>query len=171
MNQSIKYNTSKQNIFGTPLYNFNNVCAYSNGNSKHVSHELNYSNGMFTGMKWQCVEYARRYIQIVYGVTFSEVDSAYEIPNATFTRLLDNKVIIPWIYQGNPNMNLFESLNNSLIIWAKDCEPDTPHGHVAVIVYANKDGIHVAEQNYDNNDFYRYISLGDIKNVTIISLT
>jgi hypothetical protein len=169
MNQSIKYNICKQNIFGTPLYNFNNICAYSNGNSKHVSNELNHSNGNFTGMKWQCVEYARRFIQTVYGVTFSEVDSAYQIPHATFIRLTDNKVIIPCIYRANPNMDLFESLNNSLIIWAKDYEPDAPHGHVAVIVYAHDDGIYVAEQNYDNNDFYRYIRLADIKNATIIS--
>ena len=170
MNQSIKYNICKQDIFGTPLYNFNGVCAYSNQNNKHVSHELNYFNGNFTGMKWQCVEYARRYIQTVYGVTFSEVDSAYQIPHATFTRLSDNKVILPWIYRANHNIELFEFLNNSLIIWSKDYEPNAPHGHVAIIVYANKDGIHVAEQNYDNNDFYRYIPLADIKNATIISL-
>ena len=167
MNQSIKFN---QDIFGMSLYNFNNVCAYSNGNNKYVSNELNHSNGNFTGMKWQCVEYARRFIQTVYGVTFSEVDSAYEIPNATFTRLTDNKIIQPFIYRTNPNMVLFESFNNSLIIWAKDYESDAQHGHVAVIVYAKTDGIYVAEQNYDNNDFYRYIPLADIKNAIIISL-
>ena len=76
---------------------------------------------------------------------------------------------IPWIYRINHNIELFEFLNNSLIIWKKDYESDSPHGHVAVIVYAQKDGIHVVEQNYNNNDFYRYIPWADIKNVTIIS--
>lgn len=165
----LKYKICKQNTFGTLLYNFNGIPAYSNGTNKDISNEINYHNGIFTGIKWQCVEYARRYIQIIFGITFSEVDNAYQIPHATFTRLLDNKVIIPWIYRANHNMDLFESLNNSLIIWPKDYEPDSPYGHVAIIVCAKKDGIYVAEQNYNNNDFYRYIPLTDIKNVTIIS--
>lgn len=159
----LKYNMIKQNIFGTPLYSFNNVYAYSNKSSDFISDELNYHNGHFTGIKWQCVEYARRYLQTVFNVTFSQLESAYEIPNAIFTRLSDNKKM-------NPTITNTNYTSNSLIIWPKDYEPDTPHGHVAIIVSVNKDGIYVAEQNYNNDNHYRYIPYISIKNVTIISL-
>jgi len=181
----IKYKLYKQNMFtsikkehGTQLYSFNGVCAYSNGlENKCKSDELNYNNGYFTGIKWQCVEYARRYIQSVFGVTFSQVESADEIPNAIFTRLEDNKIIKPSIYNKLDLLNhCLDSLSNCLIVWPKDYEPDDPHGHVAIIVSANKDdesnisGLYVAEQNYDNNNYYRFIPLSNINNVTIISI-
>ena len=177
MNQSndykikcLKYNIIyNQNIFGILLYSFNGVCAYSNDNNKYISNEINYHNGNFTGIKWQCVEYVRRYIQTVFDITFSQVDSAYQIPNAIFSKIKDNKIIQPTIYRTEFNMPInLESLNNSLIIWPKDYETDAPHGHVAVIVYAHDDGIHVAEQNYNNNNFYRYIPWDNIKDVNII---
>ena len=158
-----KYNMIKHDIFGTPLYSFNNVCAYSNKSFDFISNESNYHNGHFTGIKWQCVEYARRYLQIVFNVTFSQVESAYEIPNAIFTTLTDNKIIKPTISYNN-------YITNSLIVWPKDYEPDTPHGHVAIIVSTNKDGIYVAEQNYNNDNHYRYIPYISIKNVSIISI-
>jgi glutathionylspermidine amidase/synthetase len=159
----LKYNMIKQDIFGTTLYSFNNVYAYSNKSSDFISDESNYHNGHFTGIKWQCVEYARRYLQTVFNVTFSQVESAYEIPNAIFTSLSDNKKINPIITNNGYT-------SNSLIVWPKDYEPDTPHGHVAVIVSVNKDGIYVAEQNYNNDNHYRYIPYDKIKNVSIISL-
>lgn len=159
----LKYNMIKQHIFGTPLYSFNNVYAYSNKSSDFISDESNYHNGHFTGIKWQCVEYARRYLQTVFNITFSEVESAYEIPNAIFTRLNDNKKM-------NPIITNTKYATNSLIVWPKDYEPDTPHGHVGVIVSVDKDGIYVAEQNYNNDNHYRYIPYISIKNVTIISL-
>ena len=83
----LKYTLYKQNMFKdeAKLYNFNGVWTYSNGLEDECKlDELNYNNGYFTGIKWQCVEYARRYIQSVFGVTFSQVESAYEIPNAIF---------------------------------------------------------------------------------------
>jgi hypothetical protein len=159
----LKYNMIKQDIFGAPLYSFNNVYAYSNKSSDFISDESNYYNGHFTGIKWQCVEYARRYLQTVFNITFSEVESAYEIPNAIFTTLTDNKLI-------NPTITNTNYTSNSLIIWQKDYEPDTPHGHVGVIASVDKDGIYVAEQNYNNDNHYRYIPYDNIKNVTIISL-
>ena len=159
-----KYNIFKQNIFGLPLYDYNGVIAYSNNlSSYYANNELNYHNGNLTGIKWQCVEYARRYVQIVFDITFSQVESAYEIPNAVFTTLKDNKIIKPTI-----TLNNIES--NSLIIWSKDYKHDTPHGHVAIITLVNKEGIYVAEQNYNNDNHYRYIPYDDIKNTTIISI-
>lgn len=186
----LKYTLYKQNMFtsvkehGTQLYSFNGVHTYLNDDKdKCKIDELNYNNSYFTGIKWQCVEYARRYIQTIFGVTFSQVESAYEIPNAIFTRLEDNKIIKPSIYNINSISNKLDSLNHSLdllnnclIVWPKDYEPDSQHGHVAIIVSVSQDdesnilGLYVAEQNYDNNNYYRFIPLSNIKNVTIISI-
>lgn len=166
----LTHKISNRNMFGVLLYNFNNVCAYSNGNNKYISNELNYYNKNCTGLKWQCVEYARRYLQTVYEITFSDVDSAYQIPSAVFTRLKDNTPVTTTIYTDKCLPTQIESINNCLIVWAKDYEYDTPHGHVAVIVDVNTHGINVAEQNYNNNNYYRYISWDNIKNVSIISL-
>jgi glutathionylspermidine amidase/synthetase len=112
-----KYNMIKQDIFGAPLYSFNNVYAYSNKSSDFISDESNYHNGHFTGIKWQCVEYARRYLQTVFNVTFSQVESAYEIPNAIFTRLTD-------LVHIKPTITNTKYATNSLIVWPKDYEPE-----------------------------------------------
>jgi len=166
----LKYNMIKQHIFDTPLYSFNNVYAYSNKSSDYNQNESNYYNGHFTGIKWQCVEYARRYLQTVFNVTFSELESAYEIPNAIFTTLNDNEIITSVARAIKPTITNNGYVSNSLIVWPKDYEPDTPHGHVAIIASVDKDGIYVAEQNYNNDNHYRYIPYNKIKNVTIVSL-
>lgn len=47
--------------FGTYLGQFNQVASYSNGSATYVSNLNNYVGSVYTGMKWQCVEYVRRY--------------------------------------------------------------------------------------------------------------
>ncbi len=60
--------------FGSNLGEFNGVAAYSNGNTSYVCPWekdpscKNYVNGEYTGIKWQCVEYVRRYYLVVYGM-------------------------------------------------------------------------------------------------------
>jgi glutathionylspermidine amidase/synthetase len=53
--------------FGTYLGSFNGVVSYSNGSTSNVSNQSNYVNGTYIGMKWQCVEYVRRYYLSRYG--------------------------------------------------------------------------------------------------------
>jgi hypothetical protein len=47
--------------YGTYLGEYDSVQSYSNGNAGYVSNESNYINGTYIGMKWQCVEFVRRY--------------------------------------------------------------------------------------------------------------
>ncbi|RJR20021.1 MAG: CHAP domain-containing protein [Nitrospiraceae bacterium] len=54
--------------FGTDLGDFNGVTAYSNGSTSYYSGQQNYYNGSYTGIKWQCVEYVRRYYLSWYGI-------------------------------------------------------------------------------------------------------
>jgi hypothetical protein len=119
----------------------------------------NYYNGIYTGIKGQCVEFVRRYLIINHDVTFSDVDSAFEIPDAQFTRL-----------EGNPIKMENELKVGSIIVWSKNYEKNSPYGHVAIVSAITPTGITVKERNYNDNKFTRNIKQKDLKNVIILSL-
>ena len=72
--------------FGTEMGRFNGVPAFSSHYESadydafaHESAYLSHLNGVYSGHKWQCVEYSRRYLIAVDDVTFPDVNMAYEI--------------------------------------------------------------------------------------------
>ena len=93
------------------------------------------------------------------GVTFSDVDSAFQIPNAQFMTL-----------NGSPIKMKNDLKAGSLIVWPKNYEKNSPYGHVAIVKSITPSGITVAERNYDANKFTRFIKTNELKNVTILSL-
>lgn len=130
-------------------YASTNVPAYSNGNDSHTSNEWNFLYGVFTGMKWQCVEYARRWLFIRKGCVFDSIDGAKDIWNLTIVqRVVDKKC---FTLKSHPNGSPYRPQNESLLIY-KGSTPDIPFGHVAVIVDVLPDAIRVAEENY--NPYY-----------------
>ena len=133
---------------------FNGVPAYSNRKNGTKKYGANYFN---TGIKWQCVEYARRYLQTTRGITFANVKGAFEIPRAKFSTL-----------DGASVKKTNDLKVGSLVIWPKKYKKNAPYGHVAVVSKIKSNGIYVAEQNYDNKTFPRFIDFADLKNVTII---
>ena len=133
---------------------FNGVPAYSNRKNRTKKSRDSYLN---TGIKWQCVEYARRYLQTTRGITFANVKGAFEIPRAKFTTL-----------DGTSVKKTNDLKVGSLVIWPKKYKHNSPYGHVAVVSKIKSNGIYVAEQNYDNKTFPRFINYDDLKNVTII---
>ena len=56
-----------------------NVVAFSNCRSDCVAPQNNTLDGTFTGEKWQCVEYARRWLLRKRGAVFGDVDIAADI--------------------------------------------------------------------------------------------
>ena len=145
-------------IFDDQIGEWNGVSVYSNKRYENDEMVKNYYNGVFTGIKWQCVEYARRYLIITRGITFSEVTSAFEIPRAHFTTLNGDNVIITNDLQ-----------EGSLIVWPGI---NSPHGHVAVVSSILKNGVTVVEQNYSNsnNNFnHRFIPSREIDSATIVT--
>lgn len=62
--------------FGERIGDGNGVPVYSNGTCGYVSGKSNYVDGKYMGMKWQCVEFARRYTYIKKG---------YRIPSNSYT--------------------------------------------------------------------------------------
>ena len=155
----IIYKSNKQYNYGEIIGTFNGVNAYSNQQGLLNSDEPNHHNSIYTGIKWQCVEYARRYLIVRHGITFSDVNNAYEIPRAKFTKLNGNTVIM--------NNDL---VVGSLIVWPQNYKTDGYEGHVAVVSSISTKGIRVAEQNYDDRDFNRFIPFTDLKNVIFLSV-
>lgn len=143
--------------FGDKIGTFNGVDAYSNQRDQTNSLDSNYYNGIYTGQKWQCVEFARRYLIIKEGITFSDVDSAFEIPQAQFKTL------------NGSHIKMSNELNpGSLIVWPKDYKQGLNDGHVAIVSLVTPFGVTVVEQNYKYDAFCRFIKTSDLKNTTII---
>jgi hypothetical protein len=122
-----------------------NVPAYSNGDDDYFSGERHYLQGIFTGFKWQCVEYARRWLLIRKTCIFRNIGSASDAWHElkTIERVTDGQSF-PLIAHENGS-SVFPK-KDSLLIYAR-CD-DLPFGHIAVITDVERDSIRIAEQNY-----------------------
>lgn len=103
-----------------------------------------YLNGHFTGLQWQCVEYARRWMMLIKGVTFPSVDTAYDLWNINQATLLTDGT--PYEFINVLNQAPSHPPVGSLLIYRKTNE--FPHGHVAVVVHVHSNHeVNIAEQN------------------------
>jgi len=122
-----------------------NVPAYSNGDDNYFSGERHYFHGIFMGFKWQCVEFARRWLLLRKTCTFRSIGSAadawHELSN--IERVIDGKKF-PLIAHSNGSSVLPKK--DSLLIYPR-CR-DLPFGHIAIITDVGRDYIRIAEQNY-----------------------
>lgn len=125
-----------------------NIPAYSNCNSQCFVQEPHQENGTYTGIKWQCVEFARRWLLHQRGVVYGDVNTASEIWNLTaVTRVADHK-LLPFVSYLNGSEQLPKA--GDLLIYAKEY---LQTGHVAVVteVDEHQGFLKVAEQNFLNN--------------------
>lgn len=136
--------------FGSVIGVNGETVAYSNKSDKHVSKESHHItlNGkkVYAGMKWQCVEYARRWLLQQKGLVLPDVEYATDIWNLKSLRnLIDEKLecvqCINGISHKAPSVGDLLIYNNSFV-------PVT--GHVAVIVAVKGKAVYVAEQNWSN---------------------
>jgi hypothetical protein len=128
-------------------------CNYDN-NPEETSEEYersSFSNGIYTGMKWQCVEFARRYWIQVYGVVLPPVSWAAHIFKMTTASRLGDYWIVP--IRGLPDKGTQPPRKGDLLIYAST--PNQRVGHVAVIVEVLPNSIRVAEQNNDNDQMWK----------------
>ncbi len=135
------------------------ITAYSNCNSDCVIYEPNQFEGIYTGIKWQCVEYARRWLLHEYGVVYGDVDIAADIWNLA-------QVTNPITGQSHKfstivNGSLIKPQRGDLLIYGKEY---LGTGHIAVVIDINEEQatLQLAEQNYLNakwnGEFAREIS-------------
>lgn len=133
-----KGTTSQDAPFGTLLgYAPGGVAIYSSDYSSLDPRDYDddaafrsYIDDEYMGHKWQCVEFARRFLFLNYGVVFTDVGMAWEIFSLRFLREVVNDNILP--LQAFPNGSPRAPVAGALLIWQKGGEfKDT--GHVAVV--------------------------------------
>jgi hypothetical protein len=124
-----------------------NVPAYSNCNDKCVYLSPNTQAGSYTGIKWQCVEYARRWLLVNKGVVYGDVDIAADIWGLNYVTRVKDKAKLKMTTYTNGDVTLPEL--GDLLIYAKAY---LKTGHVAVIVSVDQNAhtIDVAEENFKN---------------------
>ncbi|MBJ3816120.1 bifunctional glutathionylspermidine amidase/synthase [Shimwellia pseudoproteus] len=138
--------------FGTILgYAPGGVAIYSSDYSSVNREEFpddaafrNYLNSEYMGYKWQCVEFARRFLYLNYGVVFTDVGMAYEIFALRFLRQVVNDDILP--LQAFANGSQRAPVPGSLLIWDEGGEFNRT-GHVAIITQVCHTRVRIVEQN------------------------
>ncbi|MBE8163112.1 MAG: CHAP domain-containing protein [Bdellovibrionaceae bacterium] len=122
--------------------------AYSNGSAQYVSTETHFINDIATGLKWQCVEYVRRWLCQTKNISFASVNYAYEIWEQV-DHCYHLKTKTPQPFYNYNNASSTAPLVGDLLVYAKSF---LQTGHVAVLVEVNlkKKWVRLAEQNYQN---------------------
>lgn len=98
----------------------------------------------FMGYKWQCVEFARRFLYLNYGFVFTDVDNAYQIFSLRFLRQVINDALLP--LQAFANGSCRSPVAGALLIWQNEGEFEGT-GHVAIITDVLDDRVRIVEQN------------------------
>ncbi|CAJ1033924.1 CHAP domain containing protein, putative [Leishmania lindenbergi] len=160
--------------FGAILGVYAGVFGYSNCNDDYTSTKYRYVNltvpvlnktgnvvytskSFFTGLEWQCVEFARRFWMLSgkpEGAYFDSVVGAADIWNLTFVRLVSNTSTTLPLQKYSNGGRISEGLQapapGDIIIYPVQ-GGGFPYGHVAVITkvdMAMNGAIYVAEQNW-----------------------
>ena len=123
---------------------FTNVPAYSNTDDETFSIGRHYLHGIFMGIKWQCVEYARRWLLLRKGCVFKNVRHAADIWTqlTSVERVTDGE---HFPLKAHPNGSPTMPNAGSFLIYCR-CE-EQPVGHIAVICEVGSDYVRIAEQN------------------------
>ncbi len=98
-------------------------------------------------MKWQCVEYARRWLIENKNITFADVRYAHSIWGLKNGQLIDANLQVPLLKFENKISDVQPEIGD-LLIYSTDFDIT---GHVAVVVSVNSNFITIAEQNYFND--------------------
>ncbi|CAF1451902.1 unnamed protein product [Rotaria sordida] len=122
-----------------------NVPAYSNEYDDFISFEGSYLHGIYTGFKWQCVEFARRWLLLRKSCTFKNIGSAADIwQELTYVeRITDGEKFPLKTYS---NGSLHKPNCDTFLIYPRS--EDMSHGHIAIICEVQENFIRVAEENY-----------------------
>jgi glutathionylspermidine amidase/synthetase len=105
-----------------------------------------YYDGIYMGYKWQCVEFARRWLYINKGYIFNDVSMAYEIFNLRTVREVATNQLLP--LQAFKNGAQRHPEPGSLLIWEEGGEFKHT-GHVAIVTEVTNDYVRIVEQNMD----------------------
>ncbi len=105
----------------------------------------NYVDGIYTGYKWQCVEFARRWLLLNRGVIFDDVAMAYDIFALRRVRRPATGEILP--LNAYPNGARTPPGPGAMLVWDKGPRFEGT-GHVAIVTELGEGFVRIAEQNY-----------------------
>ncbi len=156
--------------FGTILgYAPGNVPAYSSDYKTVDITELTdrhayrqYVGDIYTGYKWQCVEFARRWLLINKGYIFDDIAMAYDIFRLTEVTHPTTKTSLP--LHSFENGSQRHPTPGCMLIWSEGGDFSIT-GHVAIVTEVTDHYIRVAEQNVshalweDGQDYARELSV------------
>ncbi|KDO31284.1 hypothetical protein SPRG_03899 [Saprolegnia parasitica CBS 223.65] len=132
-------------------------CNYKNNPDADLPHYdgSNFLDGLCTGMKWQCVEYARRFWVLKKGIVLPSLSWAAHIwTKIEHVSRRDDFAIVP--LQKLPNFGTEKPEVGDFLVYQST--PNQWVGHVAVVVGVfERDGrwvVRVAEQNVENNKLW-----------------
>ena len=121
---------------------------------------ISFHNGIYTGYKYQCVEFARRWLVAAAGITFGDVHMAYHIFDVEhFVPVEEGSVrkapaaaattrppsLLPAARDVNGGVH-HRPVLGSLLLWHPEGYFEHT-GHVAVVTAATDEFVRVAEQN------------------------
>ncbi|MDT8399212.1 MAG: bifunctional glutathionylspermidine amidase/synthase [Pseudomonadales bacterium] len=104
-----------------------------------------YVDGVFMGHKWQCVEFARRWLYLNKGYIFEDVAMAYDIFNLRAVRVIKSNKWLPLHSFRNGAKRHPEP--GCLLVWGEGGEFEIT-GHVAIVSEVLPDRIRFVEQNF-----------------------
>ncbi|MZI95608.1 bifunctional glutathionylspermidine amidase/synthase [Vibrio sp. CAIM 722] len=114
---------------------------------QHNSDYRSYIGNEYMGHKWQCVEFARRWLYLNRGLVFTDVPMAYDIFALRYLRRVEDDALLP--FQAFKNGGMKKPEAGALLIWAAGGDFEVT-GHVAVITEVFDNKIRIAEQNLEH---------------------
>ena len=132
---------------------------YYNDNDKRDRY--NYIYNIKTGIKWECIEFIRRYFMIKYRLTFELVDNVYDMVNLKYFINIDT--LKPFFLNFYPrNSNFTPKVDDLVLFYYKNT------GHIAIISNTSNI-IEICEQNWNKNwESSKYSRKIKINNPSII---
>lgn len=145
------------NIMNTMNKEYNVIGKYQNVKSyEYVIHkpyrkDKNYilisEIPIYTGIKWECVEYIRRFFIKNYLLTFKNVKNALDMTSLKyFYSIFDNSIKIPVYFIPYSRKNILSIRKNDIIIFSYKNT-----GHVALVTKPlnKRNRIEIVEQNWE----------------------
>jgi len=103
-----------------------------------------YVDGIFMGYKWQCVEFARRWLYLNKGAIFDNIPMAYDIFHLRTLRSVHDHTLLPLRSFRNGAKRHPEP--GCMLIWEEGGEFEET-GHVAIVTEVFSNAIRIVEQN------------------------
>ena len=116
----------------------NNIIGYCNNNSL----SKNYINNIYTGQKWQCIEFIRRYFIIIHNLTFQSVHNAYDMINIKYMTHINTYTKYYCTFY---TKNSSTPKKNDILLFRYGSD-----GHVAIVINIINNTLQIAEQNWDS---------------------